>query len=66
MSDFCAFAHDFSFQWYLNWASGGILLREDSLNVTAKTATSEDCAGHGSIIEYCVERGMTPEQTIMK
>ena len=32
--------------------------------MTAKTATSEDGAGNRSIIEYCVERGMTPVQTI--
>ena len=27
-------------------------------------ATSEDDAGHRDIIKYCVERGMTPGQTI--
>ena len=32
--------------------------------MTVKTATSEDSAGHRSIIEYCVERGMTPGQAI--
>ena len=62
MSDFCAFSHDVSFHRHLNWASGGILLREGSLNVTAKTVTSGDGAGHSSIIEYCVECGMTPGQ----
>ena len=30
----------------------------------ARTATSENSAGHCSIIEYCVEQGMTPGQTI--
>ena len=47
----------------LGKSSCGILLREGKLNVTAKTATSEDGAGHRIIIKYCIERGMTPGQT---
>ena len=29
-------------------------------------ATSDDNAGHHSVIKYCEERGMTPGQTIKK
>ena len=51
---------------YMGWqlASDGILFRAGSLSVTAKTATSDDGAGHRTIIECCVERGMTPGHTI--